>query len=80
MTDTISTPTATLESATSTDGLVWLLAEEVQPAVWIGRYRGAAIGIIENSDPEIFTATTQRGRGLGNFATLNEAQEAFYSH
>jgi len=80
MTDTISTPTATLESATSIDGLVWLLAEEVQPPVWIGRYRGASIGIIEHSEINGFTATSQRGRGLGSFDTLEEAQSAFYSH
>ena len=80
MTDTISAPVVARESATSTDGLIWLLAEEVQPPVWIGRYRGSAIGIIETPKPDVFTATTQRGRGLGKFPTLDEAQSAFYSH
>ena len=80
MTDTISAPRMAPEAATSTDGLVWLLAEEVQPPVWIGRYRGVSIGIIEHSAIHGFTATTQRGRGLGSFGTLEEAQSAFYSH
>jgi len=80
MSDTISKPSEARERATSTGDLFWQETDVVQPSVWIGRYRGVMLGIIEHRDPEGFTATTHRGRGLGNFETLEEAQAAFHNN
>ena len=74
----LAAPIADAEHATSTSDLIWLETDVVHPPVWIGRYRGVTIGIIEHREPEGYTSTTHRGRGLGNFETLEDAQNAFY--
>ena len=66
------------DSGSTRDDVEWTLSEDVQPPVWIGRYREHFLGMIELREPEGYTAITHRGRGLGNFATLEEAQRAFY--
>jgi len=78
LTDTIAAPLSPPELTTTTSNLVWVETDVVNPPVWIGRYRGVTIGIIEHREPEGYTSTTHRGRGLGNFETLEDAQNAFY--
>ncbi|TBN57676.1 hypothetical protein EYE40_09910 [Glaciihabitans arcticus] len=67
----------TITAPTTTD-VEWTETDAVKSAVWIGRYRGVFIGMVEHREPEGFTATTHRGRGLGNFPTLEDAQHSFY--
>jgi len=77
MSTTIEAPTMTASTTTAPD-VEWTETDVVQPSVWIGRYRGTYIGLVEHREPEGFTATTHRGRGLGNFASLEDAQRSFY--
>lgn len=79
MSTTIAAPITTATEMSATNGLIWLETDVVHPPVWIGRYRGVTIGIIEHREPEGYTATSHRGRGLGNFSTLEDAQNAFYA-
>jgi len=65
-------------STTSTGDVVWTKSYDVQPPVWVGRYKDVYLGMIEHREPEGFAAITHRGRGLGNFATIEEAQRSFY--
>ena len=76
MSITLERPTT--DSDSTRDDVSWVLSNDVQPPVWIGRYRELYLGMIELREPEGYIAITHRGRGLGNFATLEEAQRAFY--
>lgn len=69
--------TTTSATATNRD-LEWEYTDIVDPHVWIGRYQGVFVGMIEERDPEGFVAITRLGRNLGNFRTLDDAQHAFY--
>ena len=66
------------DNSAARDEVQWIESHDVLPPVWVGRYRDVYLGMIEHRDPEGYTAITHRGRGLGNFATLEEAQRAFY--
>jgi len=78
MTDLLDAPTTTSAPVEHRLQLEWTITHDVSPAVWIGRYEGLFVGMVEERVPEGFTATTRLGRGLGNFETLEDAQEAFY--
>ena len=78
MTDLMDAPTSTSASTAHRQQLEWIITHDVSPAVWIGRYQGTFVGMIEERAVEGYTATTRLGRGLGNFETLEAAQEAFY--
>ena len=65
-------------STETRDDIVWTETSVVHPPVWTGRYKDVYLGMIEHRSPEGYTATTHRGRSLGNFATIEEAQRAFY--
>lgn len=58
----------------------WQIVESVQNMVWVGRVRGAFVGMIEARWGQGFAVTTRLGRGLGMFDTLEQAQEAFIKH
>ena len=60
--------------------LEWQSADCVQNTVWLGRVRGAFVGMIEARWGQGFAVTTRLGRGLGMFDTLEKAQEAFIKH
>jgi len=55
----------------------WQVVDCVQNTVWIGRVRGAFVGMVEARWGEGYAVTTRLGRGLGTFETLEEAQDAF---
>ena len=80
-TTTASTPVAST-STTTTSGphLDWEIVDAVQQQVWIGRIRGIFVGMVESRGEDGFAVTTRLGRGLGLFATLEEAQDAFIKH
>ncbi|TBN57633.1 hypothetical protein EYE40_09670 [Glaciihabitans arcticus] len=78
MTDLLDTPESATTPSAHRQELDWIVTDVVAPAVWIGRYQGTFVGMIEERDLEGYTATTRLGRGLGNFETLEAAQEAFY--
>ena len=79
MTLTLSAPAAApvAPASTSTD-VDWTESFDVMPPVWMGRYRGVFIGMVEHREPEGYTAITHRGRNLGNFESLEDAQRSFY--
>jgi len=80
MTDQLQAPThVSRDSGLPPTDLEWTLTDVVQPEVWMGRYRGVYIGMVEHREPDGFTATTHRGRSLGSFETLEDAQHSFYS-
>jgi len=79
MTDQLSRTHVTNDASQAPADLEWTLTDVVQPEVWMGRYRGVYIGMVEHREPDGFSATTHRGRNLGTFATLEDAQVAFYS-
>ena len=58
----------------------WQIVESVQNMVWVGRVRGAFVGMIEARWGEGYKVTTRLGRGLGMFDTLEKAQDAFIKH
>ena len=60
--------------------LVWEHTDVVEPAVWIGRYKGVFIGMVEEREPEGFVSMTRLGRNLGRFDDLEDAQAAFLKH
>ena len=66
-------------SATSPD-LEWVHTDVVEPAVWIGRYKGVFVGMIEEREPEGFVSMTRLGRNLGRFDDLEHAKAAFLKH
>jgi len=74
MSTTIEAP-----STNSTGGprIEWQVVDCVQNTVWIGRVRGAFVGMVEARWGEGYAVTTRLGRGLGTFETLEEAQDAF---
>jgi hypothetical protein len=55
----------------------WQQTDVVLPPVWIGRHEGIFVGMIEQREPEGFTAFSRLGRNLGRFDSLEHAQEAF---
>jgi hypothetical protein len=56
--------------------LEWTAVDSVKNTVWLGRVRGAFVGMVEERGDE-FTVTTRLGRSLGTYPTLAEAQDAF---
>jgi hypothetical protein len=66
--------------AVQTSVLEWEAVQGVEPAAWVGRVRGAFVGMVEARWQEGFTATTRLGRKLGTFGTLDAAQQAFIVH
>jgi len=79
MTDQLSRTYVNTDTAQAPADLEWTLTDVVQPEVWMGRYRGVYIGMVEHREPEGFVATTHRGRNLGSFESLEDAQGSFYS-
>lgn len=77
MSITLERPQASLPDDKS-DTVEWTLSEAVRPPVWVGYYKGVYLGMIEHRDPEGYTATTHRGRNLGSFEGLEDAQRSFY--
>ena len=82
MTSVIETPapvsaTSHVNAAKSTPTVDWQHTDVVLPPVWIGRHEGIFIGMIEEREPEGFTAFSRLGRNLGRFDSLEHAQEAF---
>ena len=59
------------------DLVEWVHTDVVEPAVWIGRFKGAYLGMVEERDPEGFVSITRLGRSLGRFDTLDDAKAAF---
>jgi len=57
--------------------LEWQSADCVQNTVWLGRVRGAFVGMVEQRGENEFHVTTRLGRSLGAFETLELAQDAF---
>jgi hypothetical protein len=89
MTDVLERPVAALQhaarpepsTATSPIDLVeWVHTDVVEPAVWIGRFKGTFLGMVEEREPEGFVSMTRLGRSLGRFDTLDEAKAAFVAH
>jgi len=62
------------------DLVEWVHTDVVEPAVWIGRFKGAYLGMVEERHPEGFVAMTRLGRSLGRFDTLDDAKAAFLEH
>jgi hypothetical protein len=60
--------------------LEWVHTDVVEPAVWIGRYKGAFVGMIEEREPEGFVSMTRLGRNLGRYDSLDDAKAAFLKH
>jgi len=56
--------------------LEWTAVDSVKNTVWLGRVRGAFVGMVEARGDE-FVVTTRLGRSLGSFPTLADAQDAF---
>jgi len=56
--------------------LEWTQIDSVTNTVWLGRVRGAFVGMVEQRGNE-YAVTTRLGRSLGLFATLDDAQSAF---
>ncbi|MGV8884825.1 MAG: hypothetical protein ACOH1T_04455 [Microbacteriaceae bacterium] len=82
MTTVIETPapvsaTAHVSAASDSPTVVWQHTDVVLPPVWIGRHEGTFIGMIEEREPEGFTAFSRLGRNLGRYDTLEHAQQAF---
>lgn len=81
MTSVIESPapiSATSHVNAATSPLVeWVQTDVVSPPVWIGRHESVFIGMIEEREPEGFTAFSRLGRNLGRFDTLEHAQESF---
>ena len=88
MTDVLERPTAAVTHVgaqhpvvdTTTPDLEWVHTDVVEPAVWIGRYKGVFVGMIEEREPEGFVSMTRLGRNLGRFDSLDAAQAAFLKH
>ena len=88
MTDVLERPvTATAHSgsqhpaaAAASPDLEWEHTDVVAPAVWIGRYKGVFVGMIEEREPEGFVSMTRLGRNLGRFDGLEDAKAAFLKH
>ena len=84
-TTTESVPVTTTEVRTivegapsvSASGIAWEVVDCVVPMVWIGRVRGAFVGMVEARWGEGYAATSRLGRGLGTFETLELAQDSF---
>jgi len=73
-------PVTTAEVRTVVEGgprIEWQVVDCVVPMVWIGRVRGAFVGMVEARWGEGYAVTTRLGRGLGTFETLEAAQDAF---
>ena len=62
------------------DLVEWVHTDVVEPAVWIGRFKGAYLGMVEERDPEGFVSITRLGRSLGRFDSLDDAKAAFLEH
>ena len=80
MTDMLERPTETpapVSAINEIDGLEWIYTDVVEPAVWVGRFQGQFIGMVEDRGDEGFVALTRLGRNLGRFDALPEAQDAF---
>ena len=78
MTNLLENPASPVAGSAHRQELDWTITHDVSPAVWIGRFQDVFVGMIEERVPEGFTSTTRLGRSLGNFETLEAAQEAFY--
>lgn len=83
MTATLSAPapsiSAPVSARTLSEGaphLEWTAVDSVMNTVWLGRVRGAFVGMVEERGDE-FVVTTRLGRSLGSFLTLTDAQDAF---
>ena len=75
----ISAPVAARSLVEHRDGaphLEWTAVDSVKNTVWVGRVRGAFVGMVEERGDE-FVVTTRLGRSLGTFETLADAQDAF---
>ena len=81
MTDVLERPMTAAAPAISqgsnSDVLDWSYTDVVAPAVWIGRYNGAYVGMIEERTGEGFVSMTRLGRSLGRFDDLDAAKAAF---
>jgi len=79
MTDLLDAPASisTVSAVDPTEVLDWTLTDAVHPSVWIARYQGAYVGMIEEREPEGFVALSRLGRSLGRFDNLLDAQAAF---
>lgn len=64
-------------AAAASPDLEWVHTDVVEPAVWIGRFKGAFVGMIEEREPEGFVSMTRLGRNLGRFDDLEDAKAAF---
>jgi len=64
------------ERAEGAPHLEWTAVDSVKNTVWLGRVRGAFVGMVEERGDE-FVVTTRLGRSLGTFLTLADAQDAF---
>jgi hypothetical protein len=80
MTDMLERPTDVTppkSAVREVEGLEWIYTDVVEPAVWVGRFQGQFIGMVEDRGDEGFVALTRLGRNLGRFDTLPDAQSAF---
>lgn len=80
MTDMLERPaeaTPPKSAIDEVDGLEWIFTDVVEPAVWVGRFQGQFIGMVEDRGTEGFVALTRLGRNLGRFDSLPQAQGAF---
>ena len=76
----LAAPTEPPTITSPIDLVEWVHTDVVEPAVWIGRFKGAYLGMVEERDPEGFVSITRLGRSLGRFDTLAEAKAAFLEH
>jgi hypothetical protein len=74
---TATNPTPRVTGAPHLD---WQAIDSVTNTVWLGRVRGAFVGMVEQRGEDGFAVTTRLGRSLGIFPTLEEAQDAFIRH
>lgn len=80
MTDMLERPaeiTPPKSAIDEVEGLEWIYTDVVAPAVWVGRFQGQFIGMVEDRGEEGFVALTRLGRNLGRFDSLPDAQGSF---
>jgi hypothetical protein len=80
MTDMLERTTETAPPVSAiheVEGLEWTYTDVVEPAVWVGRFQGQFIGMVEDRGDEGFVSLTRLGRNLGRFDSLADAQGSF---